>query len=74
MKAARFAQPYDQCLTQQAERGSVDQSGREQFARAGFPGRKRLLDLAACEFADLARDQARTEVAVGLQARWPDGG
>ena len=32
-----------------------------------FPCRKRLLDLVTCEFADIARDQARTEVAVGLQ-------
>jgi hypothetical protein len=67
VKAVRLARPDDQCLAKKPEHRGVDQSGREQFARTDFACRKRLLDLVICEFADLARDQARTEVAVGLQ-------
>jgi len=69
-----LARPDDQCLAKEPERSRINQSGREQFARTGIPGRQRLLDLVTCEFADLARDQTRTEVAVGLQLAGPDGG
>ena len=59
--------PHDDHLVAQPQGGAVDQSRCEQFSGAGGAGLQRIFDFAAGQRADAAGDQARAEIAVGLQ-------
>ena len=54
-------------LALQPQHGAVDQSRREPFSRAVGAGFKRIFNLSKRQLADAAGDQARAEIAVGLQ-------
>ena len=58
---------YQDGLALQTQYGAVDQSRREQLARAGRAGFERVLHFMPCQFADVAGDQTCAEIAVGLQ-------
>src|ERR1700694_2500098 len=54
-------------LAMQPQCGAVDQSRSEQFSRAIGPSFERILNFTTGQLANAAADQARAEIAVGLQ-------